>query len=112
RPGSFARIPVYRLSDPVGYWNGLGVFAVMGMFLAVGVAAGDGFGRLARASAAAALVFLPVTLFYTYSRASWVALLAGVVAAIALSPQRLRLLATAAVLIPGPAIAVLFASRA
>jgi len=112
RLGSFDPVAVYRLSDPIGYWNGLGVFAVMGIVLAAGVVAADGYGRVARAGAGGALVVLAVTVFYTYSRASWIALLVGAAAAVALSPKRLRLIATTALLIPGPAVAVFAASRA
>src|SRR5919201_5134957 len=35
RIGSFDPIAVYRLEEPIGYWNALGIFAVMGALLAL-----------------------------------------------------------------------------
>jgi hypothetical protein len=110
RIGGYDPLAVYRLSTPIGYWNGLGVLAGMGSLLALGVAA--------RASSAAArigasvslLVCLP-TLYFTFSRGSWVALGAGVVMLLVLDPRRLQ--ATVAILAytPAPALAVVLASR-
>ena len=41
-PDRFTRFDTlagYRLTDPIGYWNGLGIFAAMGALLALGMAA-------------------------------------------------------------------------
>jgi hypothetical protein len=110
RLGTFDPDAVYRLSAPVGYWNGLGILAVMGILLAAGVAA-DAGSWAARWLAAAMLVVLPTTLLFTYSRASWVALVLGLATTIAVSSKRLRLLATLAAASPAALVAVLAASR-
>jgi hypothetical protein len=110
RLGTYDPIAVYRLSDPLGYWNTLGVFADMGTLLAVGVLA-DARTTWARAGAAASLVVLVVTLYYTYSRGAWIALAIGLAALIAISPHRLRTIAVTAVVAVPVATAVLVASR-
>jgi O-antigen ligase len=110
RLGSFDAIAGYRLSDPLGYWNTLGVFAAMGILLAVGVVA-DAKSRWARAAASAALVVLTVTLYFTYSRGAWLALALGFGVLVAATPRRLwTLLSAVAAGVPA-AIAVLVASR-
>jgi len=110
RLGTFDPDAVYRLSAPVGYWMGLGILAVMGILLAAGVAA-DAGSWAARWLAAAMLVVLPTTLLFTYSRASWVALVLGLAATVAVSSERLRLLATLTAASPAALAAVLAASR-
>ena len=95
----------------IGYWNGLGIFAVIGLFLALGFAArGE---RLAtRAAAGAALPILAATMYFTFSRGAWLALLVGFVAAFAIDERRLQLAFGSAVLGVFPALGVLLASRA
>jgi O-Antigen ligase len=110
RLGTYDPVAGYRLSDPLGYWNTLGVFAAMGALLAVGVVA-DGRSRWSRAGAAGSLVVLVVTLYYTYSRGAWIALATGFAMQLAVSPRRLRTLAATAVVVAPVAIAVLLASR-
>src|SRR5204862_76074 len=39
RIGTFDPLAVYRLEEPIGYWNALGIFADMDVLLALGVAA-------------------------------------------------------------------------
>ncbi len=39
RIGSYDPLAVYRLNTPIGYWNGLGVFAAIGAVIALGFAA-------------------------------------------------------------------------
>src|SRR5438128_10586355 len=39
RIGVYDRTDVYRLAQPIGYWNGLGIFAGMGALIALGFAA-------------------------------------------------------------------------
>lgn len=101
----------YRLFEPVGYWNSLGMFAGMGILLAFGLVTEPTVGRARRVVASLTLVILPLVLFFTFSRGSWLALGVGAVAAIALSPHRLRLLGQGAVLALPPAVAVVLASR-
>jgi hypothetical protein len=56
------------------------------------------------------VVLLP-TLYFTFGRAAWIALAAGLVIAVAIDPKRLQLIAALLVLAPLPAVAVLLASR-
>jgi O-Antigen ligase len=83
----------YRLSDPIGYWNGLGLLAAVSVVLAAGVAT---LGRpgWARALAAAAVPLLLPTLYFTFSRGAWLALVAALLAAFLLSSRRLSLAAS------------------
>jgi O-antigen ligase len=99
-----------RLSEPVGYANGVAILAVIGLLLAIGFAA-----RATRTSAAAVaaapLPLLAATLYFTFSRGGWVALAGGLTVAIVVGPQRLQLAATAVVLGGPAALAVLAADR-
>jgi hypothetical protein len=110
RVGVFDRSGVYRLAQPIGYWNGLALLAAIGALLALGFAArARTIG--ARSACGALLVLLLPTLYFTFGRAAWVALAAGLVASIVIDPRRLQLLATLLVIAPAPAVAVLIASR-
>jgi hypothetical protein len=110
RLGSFDSIASYRLSEPIGYWNALGIFAVLGVLLALGFVA-RARGVAGRALAAASLlVFLP-TLYFTYSRGAWIALGIGLLAAIALEPRRVRLVTATLAVAAWPALAVWLASQ-
>ena len=91
-PGEGVRpIVLNRLTDPVGYWNALGLLAAMGVILGLVLAA-----RLrhpaARALSAATVPVVVTTLYFTYSRGAWVALGAGLLLAVAADPRRLQLL--------------------
>jgi hypothetical protein len=99
------RTPVYRLAQPIGYWNGLAVFTAMGAILALGFA---GRGRLLRlrALSAVCLVVLLPTFYFTFGRAGWLALAFGLVVALAIDPRRLQLLTTLLVLAPSVVIAL------
>ena len=110
RIGSFDSIGGYRLSEPVGYWNALGIFAAMGVVLAVGQAAKSA-SRAGRALAAAVLPVLVLALYFTFSRGSWLALAVGLAVTVALDPARLRLLVSLVALTPPSAIAVWLAWR-
>ena len=100
----------YRLSSPVGYWNGLGLLAAVAAMLALGLAA-DG-PALARAAAAASLPLLATTLYFTFSRGAWVALGAAVIASAGLSQRRLALAAALLIQALPAATAVWLAYRA
>lgn len=109
RLGIYDPIASYRLSEPLGYWNGLGVFCAMGALLALGVVARDD--RLVtRCLAGGAFTILLTTLYFTFSRGGWIALGLGVLAAFALDPRRLHLAVTALVAGIPAAIAVWTAS--
>lgn len=100
----------YRLSQPIGYWNGLGLFAAMGVLLALGFAA-RARTTTPRAACGALLVVLLPTVYFTFSRGAWIALVAGLVVAVAVDPRRLQLLATVIVLGLAPVLAVVLAWR-
>ncbi len=110
RAGTFDAIAGYRLFRPIGYWNALGIFAVLGILLALAFAA-RGRHLATRLLAAASLVVLAPTLYFTYSRGAWIALGIGLLAAIALDTRRLQLITTVLVVAVPPAIAVLIASQ-
>jgi O-antigen ligase len=100
------------LFEPIGYSNALGAFAAVGLLLALGFAA-DGGSRLSRVSAAAAVVPLATVVYLAFSRGAWLALAAGLVAAVALAPARVQLLAAwLAGPIPCAALAIGCASQA
>ncbi len=111
RIGTYDPIAVYRLAEPVGYWNGLGIFTVLGILLALGVVAAEQGSRVGRLLAGVALALLPVTLLFTYSRAASISLAFGLAVMLVTSPSRLRTLAAAAALAPAPAIEVYLGSR-
>jgi tetratricopeptide (TPR) repeat protein len=108
--GTFDSVASYRLEAPLGYWNALGIFAVIGALLCLGFAA-RGRTYVGRALAAGALAILVPTLYFTYSRGSWFALAVGLTAALLLDPRRLQLVTALVVLAPVPALEVWLASR-
>jgi tetratricopeptide (TPR) repeat protein len=113
RLGVFDPVAGYRLSEPLGYWNALGIFACLGAVLALGFAARADSVAVRCVAAASLLVLLP-TVYFTFSRASWVALGVGFVCAALLDPRRLQLIAAAIALAVAPAagVAVAFQSDA
>lgn len=100
----------YRLTGPIGYWNGLGAFAAMGIVLAFGVAMIKG-SRARRLAASVSLVVLAPTLYFTFSRGSVVALAVGIAVVLLVSPRRLPTVGSLILLVPAPAAAVVVASR-
>jgi O-antigen ligase len=93
-----------RLAAPLGYSNALGLLAAIGIVLAVGLAV-----RLRRPFAAAPVLVLTPTLYFTYSRGAWLALAAGGIAALGLAVRRLSrrmIVAVAIVVICAGAIAL------
>jgi hypothetical protein len=99
-----------RLSDPLGYWNGLGIFAAIGVTLGFGLAI-SARGRALRALASASLVVLVSVLYFTFSRGAWIALAAGMLVVVLVDPRRLRALSALVVLAAAPTLAVWIASR-
>lgn len=100
----------YRLSQPLGYWNGLGLLAALGLILALGFVARGRTLRV-RMLAAASLPLLATTLYLTFSRGAWIALALGLAAAVTADPRRLQLLAAAVPAVAAPAVAVWFAAH-
>jgi hypothetical protein len=100
---------VYRLAQPIGYWNALAIFTAMGTILALGFAAR---GRLVavRAIAAALLPVLFLTFYFTFGRAGWIALGAGLLVAVVIDPRRLQLLVTLLVVAPAAVAAIWLAA--
>jgi hypothetical protein len=110
RLGVFDPVAGYRLSEPLGYWNALGIFACMGALLALGFAA-RAESIVVRCAAAGSLLVLLPTVYFTFSRASWIALGVGLVSAMLLDPRRLQLIAAALALACAPAVGVAVAFR-
>lgn len=107
---SFDPIAVYRLSEPIGYWNGLGILCVTGLLIAVGVVA-EATNGTARSLAAGSTVIGAAALYFTYSRGAWLALALGLGFALVLTPRRLRLVAASLTVALPSGLAVLLASR-
>jgi hypothetical protein len=110
RLGFFDPVAGYRLEAPIGYWNALGILAAIGTLLALGFAARGG-SLTARALAASVLAILLPTLYFTYSRGAWLALAAGILAAIAYEQRRLQLVTAFGLAALPPAVSVAIASR-
>jgi O-Antigen ligase len=108
RFGVFDSISRYRLSDPVGYWNALGILAAIGALVALGLAARTG--PAVRCFAAGSGVLLLLTIYFTYSRGAWIAFFLGLAATIAIDRNRLQLITVALVLAPWPVLAIWAAS--
>ena len=104
------RVEGARLFEPVGYWNSLGIFAVIGLFAGAHFAARSP-SLWMRALAAAPLPVLASTLFFTLSRGSWICLGLALVWTVALEPRRVWLVTALAVLAIAPAAAVLACNR-
>jgi hypothetical protein len=103
-------IIAYRLSEPIGYWNSLGLLAAIGILLALGFVAHAR--RLpVVAVAGAALPVLFATLYFTFSRGAWFALALGAIALVALDPRRLRVVFMLLAVLPASALAVAVGSR-
>jgi hypothetical protein len=98
-----------RLSAPVGYWNSLGMFAAIGVLLALALA-NESASRLQRAAAAATVPLLVTTLYFTYSRGAWFCLGFGLVVALGAATRRVRLAAAVVALVPWAAVAIWRAS--
>ncbi len=106
--GTFDAIAVYRLSEPVGYWNAFGILAALGTILAVGLAARSG--PAIRCVAGGSTVILTLTLYFTYSRGAWISLFFGAAVALLVDRRRLHLITTGIVLMPWSVIAISVAS--
>ncbi|NUT56914.1 MAG: hypothetical protein HOQ03_13155, partial [Thermoleophilia bacterium] len=100
----------YQLAEPLGYWNALGILTVLAILLAAGFAAHSTH-LAAQALAAAALVVLLTTLYFTFSRGALLALVAGAIVQVAVDPRRVRLLVAGLVAGAPALLAVLLASR-
>jgi O-Antigen ligase/Tetratricopeptide repeat len=110
RLGVFDPIAGYRLSEPLGYWNALAIFAGIGSLLALGFAARSGSAVMRALGSASLLVLLP-TVYFTFSRGAWIAVGVGLASAVAFDPRRLQLVTTALALAAAPALGLALAYR-
>jgi O-antigen ligase len=111
RLGVFDPVAGYRLSEPLGYWNGMGIFTAIGVLLALGFAA-RARSIPVRSVGAGLVVLLAPALYFTFGRGPWVALGVGLLAALVVDPRRLQLIGAATAVGAPAALAVLLASRA
>jgi O-antigen ligase len=112
-PGTLQSFPSpdgLQLEAPIGYWNGLGILAATGALVAWGLAA-NATVRSARALASAAVPALLTTLYFTFSRGSWVALALGLGVAIAAERRPLHFLVLLAASAPTAGVALLVATH-
>ena len=100
----------YRLSEPLGYWNGLGILAAIGALLALGIAARAQASSM-RVAAASSVPALATALYFTYSRGAWIAVAIGFLMALALDARRLQLVTSALITGSWAVVAVGLASR-
>ena len=103
----------YRLSFPLGYWNGLGIEVALAFPLLLSIMTSRR-SRLASALAALPLPLLAAVMYLTSSRGAFAAAAVGIVAFLALTPKRWP--ALAAVVVAGvagaAAVAVLVPKKA
>jgi hypothetical protein len=99
-----------RLAQPIGYWNGLSAFVVMGILLALGFAA-RASRPVIRGAAAALVVPLAATFYFTFGRTGWLALAVALVAALIFDRRRVQLLAVMTCIVPIAGIGVWLSSR-
>jgi hypothetical protein len=99
-----------RLAEPLGYWNALGLLAVMGVLVAAGFAAHARRSLLAACAGTVLPVFV-LTTYFTFSRGAWAALVAGVAATSVLDPRRVRYLWSVLLLALPSALCVAYASQ-
>lgn len=92
------RLTGYRLDYPFTYWNALGALAAMGTVLALGLAADARAPAPLRPLAAGGAVVAATTMYLTFSRGAWLALIVGLVVVFALDPNRRSLLLSALVI--------------
>jgi hypothetical protein len=96
----------YRLSYPISYWNGLGVFIAVAVVLCAGLATRAEEPPLAKALAAAALPILGAALYFTFSRGAIAVLAVCLVLFVVLAARR-ELLPALIAIVPPVAVAVL-----
>ena len=100
-----------RLSYPITYWNGLGLLAAIAIVFATHFTCSAREHPAARVAGAAVLPLLAATLYFTFSRASIVVMVIGVIGYVVLARPRGFVPALIAVL-PTTAIAVIWSYEA
>jgi O-antigen ligase len=101
-PANFERD---RLSYPLSYWNGLGVFVSVALVMCCGLATRREEPYVSKALASAAVPILAATLYFTFSRGSIGALFIGIAAFVLVGARREMLVTVPAIAVP-TAIAV------
>jgi O-antigen ligase len=103
-------IILYRLAEPLGYWNALGLLATIGLLVSAGFIA-HGRHRLGSSLSALTVPVLATTLYFTFSRGAWAALVLGLIGTVLLDPRRLRLVWCGLVVSVPAALCVAYASQ-
>jgi len=106
RLGAYDALGVYRLAEPIGYWNALALFVAIGLLLALMFAARADH-VWTRCAAAAAVPLLIATFYFTFGRAAWISLGIAVFVALLLDPRRLQLAAVLLTTAPTASLAIL-----
>ena len=96
-----------RLSYPITYWNGLGLLAAISIVFATHLTCSAREHLVARVAGATVLPLLAATLYFTFSRASIVVMVVGVIGYVVLARPRGFVPALIAVL-PTTALAVIW----
>jgi O-Antigen ligase len=96
-----------RLSYPLSYWNGLGIFVSVGILLCCGLTTRAQEQPIGKALAAAAVPILATTLYFTFSRGSIGVLVIGTIVFVALAARRELIPAALAIVPPTMVIALL-----
>jgi hypothetical protein len=109
-PHKLVEFEDYSLSDPLGYANAVGIVAVLGILLGLGIVS-RADSSLVRVGAAASVPPLALALQLTRSNASWLALGVGVGIALLLDEAPARVARAAAVVAAPTAALVLLAWR-
>ena len=84
-----------RLEQPLGYWNGMGALAAIGLVLCAGVAGDAERGRRLRAAAVAAAPVLGAGIALSFSRGAVLCAAAGLVVLVLARPSRAQLASAA-----------------
>jgi hypothetical protein len=111
RLGVFDPVGVYRLAEPIGYWNALGLFVTIALLLAL-IFTARGARLWGRCASAATMPVLLATLYFTFGRSAWISLGAAVAAALILDPRRLQLAAVLMTVAPACVVTVVVCERA
>ncbi|MBA3842398.1 MAG: O-antigen ligase family protein [Actinobacteria bacterium] len=101
---------VYRLADPVGYWNALALLVTFGLLLALGFTT-RGTAFWIRIGAAATVPVQVATLYFTFGRSAWISLILALVATLALDPRRIQLAAALLIASPAAVVTIFFCAR-
>ena len=100
----------YRLAEPLGYWNAAGLLAAIGVLLALGVVS-HARRSVSALGAAAVLPVLVSTVYFTFSRGAWAALIVGLFSTVAVDPRRLRFLWMTVVVSAPSVVCVAYGTR-